>query len=525
MARIIGSSFRRPFIVQPRQESALERNLAQFASPQGVYLAAKGLSALGDVSLPWGSDAGGIDKTRMAAQARAKALQSVQEGTQKFREAREFRPIGPIGKDITTLAQREGKKWDMDPITFLDVPAGERDRLTPGEMEILRANKKTGKDKDKVREDIGTPTLGGSADPELLAPVGGLSDEDLLARAEGIKKRNEEFAGNSREYLSEWIKRGQDPDEAMLAIGQQKADIRDYNIRVAEEIERRLAAGQKESDRITSAPDSEFESGLDPIFRMSPEEQRAEIRRLAKEAKTEKDTARVRELTRMHQPDVSTFGDLFTSESDRRKEFEEEVEGLIPKIDPLFELRKLKLETDIEGSRAQTAASLAEVGRRGRKEDRAERDQARKDEKQAFDMILGTAKNEREEKKLRLEKRKVDAAVAKAAKKPDPHNFAKTMGREIERYAFHLGPVEARKIKGLYNKFVLGGNGRLSAGQARELATMMEEAVALRAQSDLTVSKAREVLGSIRGLVGAGQLGQLQRNTEDPNQNARNPNK
>ena len=534
MARVIGSSFRRPFMVQPRQESSLERNLAQFASPQGMYLLAKGLGSLGGVSLPWGGSEGGVDKTQLAAAARAKAMQTVQDSTQANREAKraaQASKVGPVSGATTQLAQSQEEEWrqgdpgpDMvqtiDPETNRMVlrevgrQSEEKDRLSPESLEMVRATQE-GRPVNKELEvsRIGEGLPGGLLTGDLSV----LSDEELLAAASGIQGRNRQFAKRAQGFMEESIIQGQDPEQAMLAIGQTRDGIKQYNARVVQELQSRTAEGEAEGARIQEAPEGEFTAGLDPIYRMSPDKQRSEIRRLAKNVKTDADRDKVREYMRNHTPEVATFGDLFTSESDRRKEFETEVEELIPVVDPLLELKRLKLQTGIEGSRATTAAHLAEINRNEKKDRLAEAKDQRAAEEHALKLILNTAKDAREESRLRLERRRVRLLVAKAAKKKDPKNFASDVQKLINKHGYALGGVKLRKLQGLYNRLAEQRDGVITAEGVRLLeAEGLADAIELSGTSLQAQARARELGAGQRSRIIVGEGEQAAENVKEP---------
>ena len=77
MARIVGGSFKQGAQGGRRQkpETAMDRALASFVSPQGVYLLAQGVGALG--KLPWQSKEGGLGLMKQAAQKRNEKAQGV----------------------------------------------------------------------------------------------------------------------------------------------------------------------------------------------------------------------------------------------------------------------------------------------------------------------------------------------------------------------------------------------------------------------------------------------------------------
>lgn len=388
MARVIGSTFRRPFTVQPRQESSLERNLAQFASPQGVYLLAKGIGSLGGLGLPWGGSEGGLgdEKVRLAAAARAQALDTVADSTRKARAAKNAAKnaaVGAVDPGLVSDMAQADKGWQASPRPEVEPlseqeesivaefperrPLGkpEQDRLGSYEMENLRAyeeGRSVRKEEDRAMvpgQSMGEAEEAAITEGQLM----GMEEGELLALARAIPERNKMAKNEAMNYFQNWSESGQDPDLAMRAIGESRDSLKQYNQRIIGELTRRNTLRDEEAGVIRDAPDSDYAQDVDPIFSMAPNDQRAEIRRLAKSAKTTKDTERVRSLLQRHTPEVSTFADLFTSESDRRKEFETEVEKLFPAIDPFHTQKGRKFEVDILMAQAQIKRFEAEAKR------------------------------------------------------------------------------------------------------------------------------------------------------------------
>ena len=78
MARIVGSSFKAPIIQRTGpQETAMDRALASFVSPAGVYLLAQGIGALG--KLPFRSKEGGVDMVAEAARKKSAAVNQLRD--------------------------------------------------------------------------------------------------------------------------------------------------------------------------------------------------------------------------------------------------------------------------------------------------------------------------------------------------------------------------------------------------------------------------------------------------------------
>ena len=495
MARVIGSTFRRPFTVQPRQESSLERNLAQFASPQGVYLLAKGIGSLGGLGLPWGGSEGGLgdEKVRLAAAARAQALDTVAASTRKAREAKNAAKnaaVGAVDPGLRSAIEKDAEGWqagtrpEIEPLSEAErgiiaehpdrepLRKPERDQLGSYEMENLRAYEE-GRSvrKEEDRKVIPGQLMGAAEEMAITeGQLMGMEEGELLELARAIPERNKMAKNEAKNYFKNWSESGQDPDLAMTAIGESRDNLKQYNQRIIGELTRRNTLRDEEAGVIRDAPDSVYESGIDPIFSMAPNAQRAEIRRLAKSARTSKDTERVRSLLQRHTPELSTFGDLFTSESDRRKEFETEVEDLFPAIDPFYDDKKRKYATDELVGRAQIAKSGAEAERwkAMAREDKA--NEARKgrldtdrvsDRKIAADKVLNDQSNK---------DRDFWHKVSVDTKPDSPHNYARVARTQINDSGLTMGGVGYKKLMDLWAELSMKGNGVIDkAGYQRIL--------------------------------------------------------
>lgn len=501
MARVIGSSFRRPFMVQPKQESSLERNLSQFASPQGVYLLAKGLGALGGVSLPWGQDEGGIEKTKLAASARAKAIQSVQDSTKQMRAVKSRMgsvseaPARPKAADEwreeAVYVQPKVQMINPETNQLHDVfgpkyePKSEDKRSTPQGMEIVRATRE-GRPVRKIEE---SSVLYGDPKNEVLTGFNSLlevdletlEDDALIAAASDIGTRNRQFSSRAQKFLEGMMARGQDPDTAMQAVGEQRDKVKKYNASVLAEIDRRTTAQGKELGRLSVAPASEF----DPLLKMTPAQQRAEINRLAKGAKSGEEVARVRELVQMHTPEVATFGDLFTSESDRRKEFEAGVEKLIPKIDP-------RLASDLAESDAKVKSFEVAEMRENRLAEEAKAERSLKERQFAHRVAMAGAKNQTERDRLANEIRRVNAQIKSAEGKPN--NFANRAQDLINKHAHFGTPQSLSKLQRMFNDMIIKNNGVLTAEDFKKLGDSgLDGVYGASGKSKQAQAKAREL--------------------------------
>jgi hypothetical protein len=377
--------------------------------------------------LPWGGSEGGLgdEKVRLAAAARAQALDTVAASTRAAREAKNAAKNAAVGAVdaglVSDMAQADegwqaGPRPAVEPLSDSDKriveefpdrrPLGkpEQDRLGSYEMENLRAREEGRSVRpEEDRAIVAAQSLGEAEEVAITeGQLMGMEEGELLALARAIPERNKMAKNEAVNYFQNWSESGQDPDLAMTAIGESRDSLRQYNQRVIGELNRRNTLREEEAGVIRDAPDSDYAQDVDPIFSMSPDAQRAEIRRLAKSARTPKDTGRVRSLLQRHTPEISTFGDLFTSESTRRKEFETEVEKLFPVIDPFYDDKKRKFATDERVAQANIAQLGAEEARW--------KAQARSDES-------GAERSANEEKrKAAKEGRDIESQIANVAK-------------------------------------------------------------------------------------------------------------
>ena len=444
MARIVGSSFK-PGIPQRQgsQETAMDRALASFVSPQGVYLLAQGIGALG--KLPWLSKEGGLDLMEQAVKSRNQEAQKVLQQTKGLEETLKaagaqkdllqqrdavmpyeddevpykegaIKPVqgNKLRQAILAQGQREGEtpaefkarfegriaKRDI-PLTGVGpvvgegetatsghIPSGEfipryrtaadiaQERATRDALEVqvgkpsedrartaedfkaekmIEAARKAGRSPDdinlgalseaKVRERLQealTEVEIGAEDLESLS-MNELMDLGVQAQAANrdLRKQTKAFQDVYGQQLDPLLIR----QDIEASVNRRQK----FNQRLRDEFRRRAA-------QIQERDATEFVEGriAKQLAGLSPVEQKAQLRRLARSVKSEEDKKEVLELAARFRPVRSTVADYFTSDDDLRNEFEAELSGLLPKIDPLFEQRKKALE-------AQTSRDLAEA--------------------------------------------------------------------------------------------------------------------------------------------------------------------
>jgi len=404
MARIVGSSFKAP-VARPQgpQETAMDRALASFVSPAGVYLLAQGIGALG--KLPFRSKEGGIDLAKEAASKRSAAiaqLKDAQLAQKQFKAGRTQKDVleqrdrvSPATVDRGPVGQQEGET----PAQFRERMTGkpERDDIDITEQRIIDMVAQAQKEgrpttkadaaqlseamiRQKMEEELPTPEM---IQADKLAE---LDDDQLKALANQIRKDNRAFqraSGMFQEKFGEQIN---------PLIVQQNID-RSIEARVAnrEAINRELRKRQRD---VEQRKDVAFLSERgQQLAGMTPSQQKQALRRMAREVKSEEDAAEVRGLLGRFAPARETIGDYFRSDDDIATEFEKEITDLIPKFDPLADLKRQELESTIALQRAQTAkteaegqAELADIGSRERVamiQANAEADKARREDRNA----------------------------------------------------------------------------------------------------------------------------------------------
>ena len=414
MARIIGRSFREPFVVRPREESVYDRQLASFISPQGVMLAARGIQALGGLPNPFAGDGGGLeqDKLKQAASKRAAAVSQLKDTTTQLFDARKaLVKDSDLNVPIEVSAQAARRPSAAGQETYYDPDADETKTRTVKRFdegtttpESNRLRKLYVTDPEAFLKETGADTPSSfksgaeqfaleDVDQIDAVDITKLSDGDLIALSDKTVQLKESFRPAARSYMGRQMGAFADPAAAMKQINTAKDRVQTLSNKVADELKRRTMGEQMREvrapavergegepiyredspldRRIKEATKSVEEYGKDvaaedPIYGMDASGQAAEIRRLAKAAKTVADKDRVRKLTAAYVPKAETLGDLFTTQSQRRKAFEKEINDLIPEVDLVqqAQLEKLRLETEIakrDEARAIAKEKRAEV--------------------------------------------------------------------------------------------------------------------------------------------------------------------
>jgi len=446
MARIVGSTFK-PGIParQPRQETAMDRALASFVSPQGVYLLAQGIGALG--KLPWQSKEGGVGLMKQAAARRNEKAQAVlkqaealhkdikpgytDEEVQRQRssylptdkpvmpyEAEEVEGVATpvqghkLRQAILAQGQREGEthaefkarfegrtaKRDI-PLTGVGPVVGEGESATSGyipsgkfiprhrtaagvqderrlrtaletdigkpediaetaqgrrQRHMIEAAREAGRDVDEVdlaivdEASLQSKLDFAFRDVEVSAEdLESMSNDELMEQAVKAQEANRNLRKQSRSIMDVY---GQQLDPYLVQQNIEASVKRrqEFNQRIRRELKRRATTIQAADPvKFIEGRIAKQIAGLDPV------EQKAELRRLAKSVKTQEDKDEVLSLAARFKPVRSTVGDYFTSDDDLRTEFEEELNKILPTIDPLFAVRKRQLTADAAYKEAQ----------------------------------------------------------------------------------------------------------------------------------------------------------------------------
>ena len=430
MARIVGSTFK-PGIParQPRQETAMDRALASFVSPQGVYLLAQGIGALG--KLPWQSKEGGVGLMKQAAASRNEKAQAVlkqaealhkdikpgataeEVQTQRGKimpyedEEMEQRATPPIQghklrQEILAQGQREGEthaefkarfegrtaKRDI-PLTGVGPVVGEGESATSGyipsgkfiprhrtaadaqderrlrdtmvglgkpediaetaqgrrQRHMIEAAREAGRDvgevdlaimdEEELRNKINEAFMDAEVSTEDLESM---SNDELMEQAVKAQEANRNLRKSSRAVMDMF---GQQADPYLVQQNIEASVKRrqEFNQRIRRELKRRATTIQAADPvKFIEGRIAKQIAGLDPV------EQKAELRRLAKSVRTQEDKDEVMSLAARFKPVRSTVGDYFTSDDDLRTEFEEELNKILPTIDPLFAVKKRQME-------------------------------------------------------------------------------------------------------------------------------------------------------------------------------------
>ena len=429
MARVIGRSFREPFVVRPREESVYDRQLASFISPQGVMLAARGVQALGGLPNPFAGDGGGLeqDKLKQAAQKRATAVSQLKDTTTEMFDARKkLVKDSDLNVPTEVSAQAAQRPSPAGQETYYDEEADETKTRTVKRFDegtttpqSNRLRKLYVTDPEAFLKETGADTPSSfksgaeqfaleDVDQIDAVDITKLSDGDLIALSDKTVQLKGSFQPAARSYMGRQMGAFADPAAAMKQINTAKDRVQTLSNKVAQELKRRTMGeavgykpstdtGSKESsqdgeivydDRLVEARTKEATKSVeeygkdvaaeDSIYGMDASGQAAEIRRLAKAAKTVEDRDRVRKLTSAYVPRAETLGDLFTTQSQRRKAFEKEIDDLVPEVD-LVQQAKLK-NLELQGQILERDEARGE-----RKDKRAEVEAAAKAAQQVIE--------------------------------------------------------------------------------------------------------------------------------------------
>ena len=467
MARIVGSTFkpRLPARQQP-QETAMDRALASFVSPQGVYLLAQGIGALG--KLPWQSKEGGVGLMKQAAASRnaeAKAVLKQAEALHKDikpgftdkevqiqrdavmpYEAEEVegvaaRPVqgAKLRQAILAQGQREGEtpaefkarfegriertaadvQDERRLRTVLEKDVGKpEDRAVTAQgarMEaMIKAAREAGRDVDKVdlpmmdEESLQSKLEHAFKDTEVSTEdLQDLSMEELMDQAVNAQTANRKLRASSV-AIQDMFGQQLDPFLVQQNIEASVKRRQEYNQRVRSELKRRATTIQAADPvKFIEGRIAKQIAGLDPV------EQKAELRRLAKSVRTQEDKDEVMSLAARFKPVRSTVGDYFTSDDDLRTEFEEELNKILPTIDPLFAVKKRQLTADAIYKEAQaeelTGRAANQLAIEMYKADaKSSVEAGKRAEKRA---AKGTAARDKEDKKLEGMKKSFARAI------------------------------------------------------------------------------------------------------------------
>ena len=457
MARIVGSSFKAPIIQRTGpQETAMDRALASFVSPAGVYLLAQGIGALG--KLPFRSKEGGVDMVAEAARKKSAAINQLRDAQltksqlkpgRTQREVVEQRDrMAPRDTDkmpgtLKTPTQRnfsaeieaiEGqKKLQMQRATQLEMLLGNmsaddpdratvadqrrqalgiiselkeaQDKLRPRDEAEKLVDTKVRELSDHMATGISSEIRGATVpeqrildmvaqaqregrastaadaaelsesairermEQELPTPqviqqeqLENLSIQELQDLANRTRKDLKRFGAESRAFQDKF------GEQINPLIVQQNID-KSVEARTAnrEAINRELRKrGREVAQR---APVSFLSERGQQLAALSPFQQKQELRRMAREVKSEEQAKEVRDLLGRFAPVRETLGDYFRTDDEIATEFEKEVVDLIPKFDPdagqkrrLREAQIKQAEADVEQKKATTAKTAAETG-------------------------------------------------------------------------------------------------------------------------------------------------------------------
>ena len=134
MARIVGSSFKAPIIQRSGpQETAMDRALASFVSPGGVYLLAQGIGALG--KLPFRSKEGGLGLAREAASKRSAAIAQLKDAELAQKQMK-------AGQSQQEVRQQRERMAERDPDAMPDTVTARGNMALQAEMQAVEGQRK-----------------------------------------------------------------------------------------------------------------------------------------------------------------------------------------------------------------------------------------------------------------------------------------------------------------------------------------------------------------------------------------------
>ena len=423
MARIVGGSFKQGAQGRSqKQETAMDRALASFVSPDGVRLLAQGVGALG--KLPWQSKEGGLGLMKEAAKKRNAEAQAVlQQAANLNKEAKRGFTDREVQLQRDALSPYEDEEMADPTSTYGNAKmgemlraAGQREGETPDAYKVRVTDEnvigqQTFRSKGDAQEerrlkaalemDIGKPedrevTVTGARMEAMIkqAQESGRDVDDLnlgMISEKELRKSLENklaFAFKDAEASVDDLQALSNEDLMDQAVNAQSAnrDLRkttraiqdmfgqqvdplmvqqlvEKSVRSRRDYNQRVRGElRRRSSVIQESSPTEFIEGriAKQLAGLDPVEQRAELRRLAKSVKNQEDKDEVMSLASRFKPVRSNVADYFTSDDDLRTEFEDELGKLLPNIDPLGGLKRQKLEGEV----AVLGATASEIGER-----------------------------------------------------------------------------------------------------------------------------------------------------------------
>ena len=505
MARIVGSTFKPGIPARAgKQETAMDRALASFVSPQGVYLLAQGIGALG--KLPFQSKEGGLGLMKRAAQSRnAEAQKVLQQAKQldvgvdagmSARGAQEQRdkivpyedeemeqkrvalPLNKMRQALLAEGQREGETsaefaerfTNQRKVLGRTIPRGETEAEVEQQKRLQAAlRQEIGKPEDREDTVQGRRQLdmikraqeAGRDVDEVLLPV--MDEGELRDKIrEAMAKEEVDIADDLSDLSMDQLmalgveaqasnRRLRETATSMQDIFGQQADPLLVQQNIEASVKRRRANMRRLRDEfrrraaaIQEAPAVDFVEGriAKQLAGLDPVEQKAELRRLAKSVKTQEDKDEVLDLAARFKPVRSTVADYFTSDDDLRTEFEEELGELLPTIDPDSELKRRLLRAQVSTKEAEAK----EIGDKGARE-------------------ITIALIEAGAKQAAAEGKRADKAAAKS--KAAAKEQSKKLRRISEQLARAVGFNEARVKFMEEAEGILGGKGSYAQKYAK----------------------------------------------------------